>query len=645
MKVKTTKSMIVSLAVLLAACSGDSPTAPAPGGGTGGGGGSQSVTSVALTASNTSPSVDSESRITATVTIDGAPAPDGTGVEFTTTRGTFDENQAASIIRTTQNGTATVTLSSQENGEAIVRARVGSVVREVRVNFGGAPVDPSDPSPSITSVTPSTGGPEGGDEVVITGSNFTGDVRVLFDGIAATVVSKTDNSITVITPAIDLGAAEQARDVTVTVINNLGGDERRGDSVNAFRYEREVLTPQPRSVSPSSGPNEGNTRISILGEGFQAPVRVFFGIGGGLNNPVEAEVQIVTFNEIVVLTPPASGLGAAFANQQVTIQVVNLASNTVGSLDNSFRYGPEMQITAISPSVGPGTGGTRVTIFGWGFDDPVAVTIGGLGAQPLKVSGTEVVALTSALAAPCDGTFGEVSVTNIEDGTSATSPTDFEFVGVKPSIVAIAPTSATEGGLLTVDVINPGTGVARFNLGDQTIIPTSASIVGTDLFRYSLSLPFLPDSAFDTEDCGIAGQRLIPTSFPLSFLNATTGCADDAGISILVTPTNTACVEPPAASISPSAANFGDVAVAGGTADRVITISNAGGGTVTVLASASDNPDFQVTAGTFPTSLSGGQSAQYTITYDPAVVEADTGTVTFTTSEGDLTVDVSGNGI
>ncbi len=76
-------ALVAGLAVLLAACSGESPTAPNPPGGGGGGGGACNVTiTLATTADN--PFAGGGTFVRATVKRGGAPVADGTSIIFTT---------------------------------------------------------------------------------------------------------------------------------------------------------------------------------------------------------------------------------------------------------------------------------------------------------------------------------------------------------------------------------------------------------------------------------------------------------------------------------------------------------------------------------------------------------------------------------
>src|SRR5712691_4632973 len=276
-----------ALLVLFAGCKGESPTAPPPVTGTSGGTGSGSGTpppvgaSLTLTASNTAPFTSSTSTLTATVTQNNASVPNGTAVEFVTTtvNASFTDtaDNPTTIIRTTTNGVAKVTVTSSVAGPVVVTATVNNVTKSITLNFQDAVVPPNPPStaPTITAITPATGLPTGNQSVVIPGTNFRAPVRVLFDpgsGLAAKEAFATNvtlTSITVISPAFDLGVSQQLV-VSITVIVEAGAPtEQRVTKASAFTYTAPVLTPVFRALSPTSGSVDGGTRVTITGDAFE----------------------------------------------------------------------------------------------------------------------------------------------------------------------------------------------------------------------------------------------------------------------------------------------------------------------------------------------------------------------------------------
>src|SRR5207302_10842255 len=155
------------------------------------------------------------------------------------------------------------------------------------------------------------------------------------------------------------------------------------------------------------------TSVAILGDAFQAPVQVFFGAA-------EAQIIKVTFNEIDVMSPTArdtSSNGSGAVTGPVDIKVRNVGSGKETTFPAGFRYIAKMQITAAGPTQGSTAGGTRVTIDGVGFNDPIAVVIGGVAAQPIKVSGTQIIAITAPpLLTTCANVVGPIVRTNVDHG-------------------------------------------------------------------------------------------------------------------------------------------------------------------------------------------------------------------------------------
>src|SRR5205085_2448406 len=119
-----------------------------------------------------------------------------------------------------------------------------------------------------------------------------------------------------------------------------------------------------------------------------------------------------------------------------------------------FRYIPKMQITTVRPTEGPFSGGTQITIDGTGFDDPLAVTLAGVAAQVIRVSGTEVVVISPGIQpTSCADVNGPINVTNTENGDTAAGPA-FIFRVPKPLITAITPNPAPLNGTVNVTVLN-----------------------------------------------------------------------------------------------------------------------------------------------------------------------------------------------
>ena len=593
---------LMALLLVFAACKGESPTAPPPVSGPGGPTTPPVGATVALTVSNPSPLTNSSSTVTATVTIGGQPAPAGTAVEFATNFGTFEETGTQTAVRTTNaQGQATVRLTSAAAGTATITAVVNNVVQTTAVTFSPSGQQPPPPtSVTVTGHSPDFGGVEGGTVLTITGTNFEAPVRVFFDLGGGDiregfVTSVTPTQIQVVTPQINLTSGQTIAS-TVRVVARAGTErEARADSPETFTFRRAQLTPTVAAVSPSSGPLEGGTRVTLFGDGFEPFVQVFFG---------EAEAQIVnvTFNEIVVVSPNSRDTTntATPVAGQVPIRVVNVNSRTEGVLSAGFRYHQAVSIVAIGPTEGPFTGGTRVRIDGTGFDDPVAVTIAGVGAQVISVSGTQIVAQTSGVTVTgCSDVSGPISVTNINTGASATAG-DVEFTYRVPQPIIISVSNPTVvGGTITVRVFG-AFGFHRLRLGDTALTILSETVNPDGTTTFTAVVPTTLE--LEEEACaGVQGvNALQPTAFDVTYESATTGCTDTAAraATILppatpllrfspttftpfnaeINPGNPTATPPVPASVEPSEAQIVNVVNAGQEPLTVTAISQSGAG-------------------------------------------------------------------
>jgi len=617
-----------------------------------------------LTVSNATPLISSKVTITATVTQNGTAVPDGTAVQFTTTLGTFADTGQNTEIRTTTAGVATVSLSSSTAGPATITATVNNVSKTTTVTFTTVTIinPPPPTNPTITNVcvqtgaactTPATGIPAGGQQVVITGTNFRVPVRVLFDpgngqpAKEAFVNSVTATQIVAIAPPFDLTTG-QTLPVTITVITEAGtANEQKVSAANAFTYQLAVLTPVIRGVSPTSGPIDGGTRVAIFGDAFQAPVQVFFGAA-------EAQVIKVTFNEIDVMSPTARDTnpnGSGPVTGQVNIRVLNVGSGKDVVAANAFRYVAKMQITAAGPTVGSAFGGTRVSIDGVGFNDPLTVVIGGVVAQPIKVSGTEVIAITGRAPIPCAPPSAAIVVTNIDNGDTASGPV-FTYTAEKPFIASVNPTSGEPDSTTTITVVKPGIGVGisafpRIKIGDFT-----ATITPNLITDQEGPIPFsavVPNFPFTTETCttsgGLAGTRkATPPPVDVVFTNVTTGCTDTIPKAFTILPpqpntcTPLPAQPPPVAAVSPNTFcpnGFGTVTV-GGTNPQLLTIRNTAASnaqsltaSMTITGTNADQFSIAPTSATVPP---GGQ-AGVTVTFKPTSAGLKSATLTLLTND------------
>jgi len=167
-------------------------------------------------------------------------------------------------------------------------------------------------------------------------------------------------------------------------------------------------------------------------------------------------------------------------------EVYNQSNSAYLLLASGFVPAP--RVTGVSPTTGPATGGTTVTITGTGFTAATSVSFGGTAAASFTMNGdTSITAVSPAAGA------GTIDVTvSSAGGTSATSPSDqFTFVAT-PTVSGVSPNSGpvSGGALVTitgtnfidVTAVNFGdTPAYGFTVnGDTSITATSPAAEATD---------------------------------------------------------------------------------------------------------------------------------------------------------------------
>jgi len=297
-------------------------------------------------------------------------------------------------------------------------------------------------APTITTVQPSSGPINGGTIVVITGANLSGLTAVTFGGIPAQ--SFTANSSTQVTAVAPVRATPGSVVLELTTA--------AGTISSSYTY---LAAPTITSVSPSSGSTSGGLSVLITGTNFSGVTGVTFGGTKAQSYTVNSETQITAVT-------PVRSEGTALV--QVT------TGGGVATSPVSFTYsGPTL--TSLSPTSGPTTGDTLVTISGTNLLGTTAVTFGGTNAKSFTVvNSTTITAVTPSKSA------GQVTVNVVTPG--ATLAGSYTYLGA-PSISSLSPSSGTTAGGTTVTISGSnfiGVASVRFgNLAASSFAVVSAS--------------------------------------------------------------------------------------------------------------------------------------------------------------------------
>ncbi|MGA2122555.1 MAG: IPT/TIG domain-containing protein [Methanoregula sp.] len=373
-----------------------------------------------------------------TVTIAGTGLSGPTAVKFGSTAGTILTNSSTSITVTAPSGTAGIVDVTVTTPGGTSATGSGD-----KYTYTALPV--------VTSISPVAGPLTAGTRVTITGTGLAGPTAVKFGSTAGTILTNSSTSITATAPA---GAAGTV-DVTITT---LGGTSATSAS-DKFTY---VALPVVSRISPAAGPLTAGTTVTITGTGFTGAVAVNFG------STAATHVSVVSATSVTA-TAPAGAAGT------VDVTVTTAGSTSVTSASDQYTYEAVPTVSSISPTAGPLTAGTTVTIAGTGLSGPTAVKFGSTAGTILTNSSTSITVTAPA------GTAGVVNVTvTTPGGTSATGSGNKYTYTALPVVSRISPAVGPLTAGTTVTITGTGlTGATTVNFGSTpgTITANTATSI------------------------------------------------------------------------------------------------------------------------------------------------------------------------
>jgi hypothetical protein len=316
-------------------------------------------------------------------------------------------------------------------------------------------------APTVTGLSPTSGSTAGGTLVTITGTGFTGATAVDFGTTPATNVKVVnDSAITADSPA-----GTGTVDVTVTTPAGTSATS----SADRYTYTAAVA-PTVTGISPTTGTQYGGTLVTISGTSFTGATAVDFGTNASMN------VTVVNDSTITAESPPGNS-----GNLTVNVTVTTPAGTSAASAADQFTYlvAPAPTVTGLSPTSGPRTGDTLVTITGGPFTGATVVDFGTTPATNVTVVNDSTITAKS----PAGTGTVDVTVTT-PSGVSATSPADqFTYVvAAAPTVTLISPTSGpTNGGTLVTITGTSFTGATAVDFG--TAPATNVSVVNDSTIK------------------------------------------------------------------------------------------------------------------------------------------------------------------
>ena len=315
------------------------------------------------------------------VTITGSGFTDATAVDFGTNDPATDVTVVSDTTITAYSPLATVA------GPVDV-----SVTNPTGMSTSSFPYQ-YEPVPTVSGLSPADGPAGGGTMVTITGIGFT-DVTAVDFGL-----NNPATNLTLSSSGRSLTAESPAGTGTVDVIVTTAGGMSAASPADLFTYG-----PTISSISPSAGPLNGYTQVTITGTGFTGASAVDFG------TTAATSFTVVNPTTITAVSPQATSPGT------VSVTVTTPAAISATPSTHQFTYMAAPTISGISPSAGPVDGGTSVTITGTGFTGATAVDFGKSSATSFSVVSDTTITASSPASVLGDAGTGSVPITVIAPG-------------------------------------------------------------------------------------------------------------------------------------------------------------------------------------------------------------------------------------
>ncbi|HBU69253.1 MAG TPA: hypothetical protein DEE98_02595 [Elusimicrobia bacterium] len=404
---------------------------------------------------------------TVSVTISGSKFTNGSSVAFSGT--------GVSATTTTINANQIVADVTVAAGAAIGARNLTVTTSDGKIGTLAAAFTVADSSPTVSSISPSSGNQSDAISVTISGSNLTNLASVSLGAgitITTTSVSSTQLSANLLIAA---GASLGQRNLTVTKI-----DGKYNTLSNCFTVG--YASPTFTNASPNYA-NQGDTlTVTLNGTNFRDGAAVTIS-GSGIT--------------IATTSVSATQIGALFTISTTAAQ----GSRSITITNNDGKYvsaSGAFTVAYASPTITDSTfplssvnqGETlSFTIQGTGFRTGAAVTTDGTGITitPTAIADTQI---TASMILALTATMGlhNLTVTN-DDGKSAVKSNQFEVKYASPTITAINPGNLVPGTTTSVSI--SGTAFRSgfiLSVSGSGVVILSSAITNSTLITASITV-------------------------------------------------------------------------------------------------------------------------------------------------------------
>ena len=320
-----------------------------------------------------------------------------------------------------------------------LQIRIGGAVADVEVDALEYVTSP----PTIARVTPSQTSTEGGETIIIEGTNFTPDMELaMLNGgtIPLEFTLRSFRSLTFVAPSHAPGFVGLM--ITIEELEPVVAED-------VLEYVSPPL-PTITEITPNETSTEGGETITVDGMNFTSDMELEM-IATGLNPDVVALQFVLHGPNRISFAAPAHAPGFVLLRIRVAGEVVAVSPETL-----EYVSPPPPAITEVTPNETSTEGGETITVDGMHFTSDMELEMVDAGANP------SVISLQFTLHSPNRVSFaapahapGFVTLRiRVGGEVVAVSPETLEYVSPPlPAITEVTPNeTSTEGGeTITVD--------------------------------------------------------------------------------------------------------------------------------------------------------------------------------------------------
>ncbi len=342
-----------------------------------------------------------------------------------------------------------------------------------KIDIGAVEFQGVVPTPTLASISPSSGERGFAVPVTLTGTNLSGTTAVSVSGTGVTVSAVTVVNPTTVTATftISAAAATGSRNVTVTT---------PGGTTAPVPFA--VSGPALTSINPASGLRGTIVPVTLTGTDLTNTTGVTVSGGGGanaitVNSIVVASDTTVTANLVIPSGAPATARNVA----------VITSDGTTGTVAFSVTAPAPAALASMTPNNGARGSSVPMTLTGSGFTAATGLTLGGGGGGgAITVTNFTVVSdstITVTLVIPANAALGaghtvRVNSPNGNSGTLPFTVTGATLTGINPA-AGVHGTSVsvtlTGANLMGASAINAGNGITV----TQMIVVNPTTITAT----------------------------------------------------------------------------------------------------------------------------------------------------------------------